>query len=421
VSRYQNSTYRGYVLCFLTLIYAVNFIDRQLLSILQESIKADLGFSDTQLGLLTGFAFALFYVIAGIPMARWADRSSRRNVISISIGLWSLMTAVSGMANNFVQMLLARIGVGIGESGCSPPAHSMISDMYAPEKRATALSFYSVGINIGIMLGFLLGGVINQYFGWRTAFFVVGAPGILLALWFYFTVSEPERGWSEKKQISTETVPFGDVLSLIFKQRHLLHISAGAAMSALAGYALLNWTASYYIRVHQISTAEVGAWLAGGVGVIGSLGTFGWGYLCDRLGKHDSRWYAWLPSIAITIAIPVVIFVFLAKDPQVGLRVNLLVNAFTTGYVGAALAIFHGAVAPRMRATASALYFLIINIVGLGIGPTLIGAVSDALASSHGIDSLRYAILIVVPIACVWSAWHFILAARVMPKEAQKV
>jgi len=184
VSKYQSPAYRNYVLCFLTLIYAVNFIDRQLLSILQESIKVDLDLSDTQLGLLTGFAFALFYVIAGIPMARWADSSSRRNVISLSIGLWSFMTALSGVANNFWQLLLARIGVGVGESGCSPPAHSMISDMYPPEQRATALSFYSVGINIGIMLGFLLGGIINQYFGWRVAFFVVGAPGILIALWF---------------------------------------------------------------------------------------------------------------------------------------------------------------------------------------------------------------------------------------------
>lgn len=420
MSKYQSSAYRSYVLCFLTLIYAVNFIDRQLLSILQESIKVDLGLSDTQLGLLTGFAFAVFYVIAGIPMARWADRSSRRNVISISIGLWSLMTALSGMANNFVQLLLARIGVGIGESGCSPPAHSMISDMYPPEQRATALSFYSIGINIGIMLGFLLGGIINQYFGWRTAFFVVGAPGILIALWFYFTVAEPVRGWSEKKEVSTESVPFRDVLDSILKQRYLIHISAGAAMSALAGYALVNWTASFYIRVHQFPTAELGAWLAAGVGIFGSIGTFGWGYLCDRFGKKDRRWYAWLPGIAILMTIPPVLFVFSTDNAHTGLMVNLVIGAFTTGYLGAALAVFHGAVLPRMRATASALFFLIINIVGLGIGPTLIGAVSDALAGSYGVDSLRYAILIVVPIACVWASLHFVLAARNMSQKPQE-
>jgi len=256
-------------------------------------------------------------------MARWADRSSRRNVISISIGVWSFMTAISGMANNFIQLLLARVGVGIGESGCSPPAHSMISDMYPPEQRATALSFYSIGINIGIMLGFLLGGVINQYFGWRTAFFVVGAPGILIALIFYFTVSEPQRGWSEKVEVSTDKVPFSAVLAAIFKQRFLLHISAGAAMSGLAGYALVNWTASYYIRVHQIQTAELGVWLAFGVGVFGSLGTFGWGYLCDRYGKNDPRWYAWLPCIAILIAIPLVFIVFSAQNPTFSLTVNL--------------------------------------------------------------------------------------------------
>jgi len=180
------------------------------------------------------------------------------------------------------------------------------------------------------------------------------------------------------------------------------------------GYALVNWTASYYIRVHQVPTAELGAWLAGGVGVFGSIGTFGWGYLCDRFGKHDRRWYAWLPSVAILIAIPLVVLVFSVDNARLGLMTNLVISAFTTAYLGSALAVFHGAVLPRMRATASALFFLIINIVGLGIGPTLIGAVSDAMSVSYGVASLRYAILIVVPAACLWSALHFLLAGRAM-------
>jgi len=218
-SKYQSKAYRNYVLVLMTLVYAINFIDRQLLAILQDSIKADLGFSDTQLGLLTGFAFALFYVLAGVPIARWADRSDRRNIISLSIGVWSFMTAISGLAANYLHLLLARIGVGVGEAGCSPPAHSMISDIFPAEQRATALSTYSVGINIGIMLGFLLGGFLNEYYSWRVAFFVVGAPGILIALIFKFTVSEPIRGWSENRQVDNTSTPFGQVLKIIFKQR----------------------------------------------------------------------------------------------------------------------------------------------------------------------------------------------------------
>jgi len=414
MSKYENPNYRSYVLVLLTLVYAVNFIDRQLLAILQESIKGELGLSDTQLGLLTGFAFALFYVLAGIPIARWADKSNRRNIISLSIGIWSFMTAVSGFAANFVQLLLARIGVGIGEAGCSPPAHSMISDMYPPEKRATAMSFYSVGINIGIMLGFLLGGVINQYFGWRTAFFVVGTPGILLALWFRYGVEEPSRGWSESRQVDDQAVSLVDVLKFIVAKKYLIHLSIGAAMSAVVGYALTTWTASFYIRSHGVATAELGVWLAAGVGIFGSLGTFGFGYLSDQFGRTDRRFYLWVPAIAIILAIPFILLTFTTSSTKLSLIVGLFAPAFTTGYLGASLAVFHSSVEPRMRATSSALFFLVLNIIGLGCGPTIIGVISDALNDSYGYgdESLRYSLLIVVTIACVWSALHFLLAAR---------
>ncbi|MEM7360202.1 MAG: MFS transporter [Pseudomonadota bacterium] len=412
MSKYQSSSYRTYVLVLLTFVYAVNFVDRQLLAILQESIKADLSLSDTQLGLLTGFAFAMFYVLAGIPIARWADKSNRRSIISLAIGVWSVMTALSGLAANFVQLLLARIGVGVGEAGCSPPAHSMISDMYPPEKRATALSFYSVGINVGIMIGFLLGGVINQYFGWRVAFFVVGAPGILLALWFRFSVEEPIRGWSEKREVKKETVDLGQVVKFILARKYLIHTSFGAALSAVAGYALSSWSASFYIRSHGMPTAELGVWLAAGVGIFGSLGTFGCGYLADKFGRRDRRYYLWVPAIAILLTIPFMAYAYSTESVMMSLIVGLIPPAFTTGYLGASLAVFHSSVEPRMRATSSALFFLILNIIGLGMGPTIIGATSDLLADSQGVQSLRYAMLIIVPTACVWAAAHFFLAAR---------
>jgi len=188
--------YRKYVLLALTGVYIFNFIDRQILVILQESIKAELDLSDTQLGLLTGFAFAIFYVTLGLPVARLADRSNRRNIITIALTIWSAMTAISGLASNFVQLLLARIGVGIGEAGGSPPAHSMISDYYPKNKRATALAIYSTGIYIGILLGYLLGGWLDEYFGWRRALMVLGVPGVIYAVIFYFTVQEPPRGYA---------------------------------------------------------------------------------------------------------------------------------------------------------------------------------------------------------------------------------
>jgi MFS family permease len=199
---YASSSSRSYALGLLTLVYSFNFIDRQLLSILQESIKLDLSLSDGQLGLLTGFAFALFYVTAGIPIARWADRSNRRNIVAMSISLWSFMTAISGLAQNYVQLLSARVGVGIGEAGGSPPSHSIVSDIYPKEKRATALSFYSTGVNIGVLFGFLLGGWLNEFFGWRVAFFVVGVPGIFIGVLVRLTLREPIRGLMENKIVS---------------------------------------------------------------------------------------------------------------------------------------------------------------------------------------------------------------------------
>ena len=420
-SRYESKRYRNYVLGVLTLVYAVNFIDRQLLSILQESIKMDLGLSDTELGYL-GIAFAMFYVFAGIPIARWADKSNRRNIISLSIAGWSVMTVLTGVVQNFGQLLAARIGVGVGEAGCSPPAHSIITDMYPPEKRATALSTYSVGINIGIMFGILLGGIINQYLGWRWAFLVVGAPGILIALFFRFTVDEPPRGFSERKSVAADSAPepvpeavsFLKVLKFIAERKYLVHLSIASGLSALAGYGLTSWIASFFIRSHGMGdeTAILGLWLSIGAGVFGGMGTFGFGYISDKFGKKDKRWYMWMPAIAILTCLPLTAITLLLEDRSAALWMQLLPSIFTTGYLGAALSVFHGAVEPRMRATASALFFLILNLIGLGFGTFIIGFVSDALAPQYGVESLRYSMLAVVSIACVWSALHFVLGAR---------
>ena len=301
---YASTRKRYYALGILTLVYTFNFIDRQLIAILQEDIKADLLLSDLQLGLLTGFAFAVFYVTAGIPIARWADRANRRNIISIAVGLWSLMTAISGFVQNFGQLLAARIGVGVGEAGGSPPAHSIVSDIFPPERRASALAFYSTGVNVGIMFGFLLGGWLNDLFDWRTAFIVVGLPGIVLALVVRFTLAEPIRGGAEGRHDSANLTPFIDVLQLLWSRLAFRHMAFAAALNAFAGYSSSSWTASFMQRSHGMSTSELGTWLGIILGLFGAIGVFGGGYLADKLGRVDRRWHMWLPAITGIICLP---------------------------------------------------------------------------------------------------------------------
>lgn len=403
---------RYYTLGLLTVVYSFNFIDRQLLAILQEAIKTDLHLSDGQLGLLTGFTFALFYVIAGIPIARWADKGNRRNIISISLFLWSFMTAISGFVQNYMQLLLARIGVGIGEAGGSPPSHSIISDVFPPESRASALGFYSTGVNIGILFGFLLGGWLNEAFGWRTAFMVVGAPGILLAIIVRFTLKEPIRGLMDNKQASDEGASFKQVLSLLWNRKSFRHLALGSALTAFVSYSLVSWTASFMIRIHGMSTGELGTWLALIIGVGGAVGVFGGGVLADKLGIKDKRWYAWLPALVGLIALPFVILFCLANDTYIALGSMIVPGVLANVYLGNVIATTHGLVGLRMRAMASAILFLIINILGLGLGPWSVGALSDFLQPQYQTESLRYALLFLVPAVSLWSIVHFYLAAK---------
>lgn len=416
---YQNTRYRKYVLGILTLTYAFNFIDRQLLSILQEAVKHDLHLSDTQLGLLTGFAFALFYVTAGIPIARLADRANRRNIIALAVGVWSFMTAITGFCQNFVQMLLARIGVGIGEAGCSPPAHSMISDIFPPASRATAMAIYTVGTNIGVMIGFLLGGFLNEVVGWRWTFVLVGTPGILLAVLIHMSIREPIRGWAEGRIVSHDPVPFGVVIKRLAGKPALRHLLFGTALSGAVHYASFAWAAPFFIRIHDMGTAELGVWLAMSAGVCGGLGTFLGGYLADRLGKRDRRWYMWVPSMAVFLTIPFLAFVYTTDNLALALWVNFLPGLLFGTYIGPSIAVMHGIVEPRMRATASALLFLVMNIFSMGMGPILVGAISDYLAPNMGDESLRHALLYISPITALWASIHFFISARHLRRDME--
>ena len=406
------TSYRYYALGILTLVYVFNFIDRQILVILQESIKVELDLSDTQLGLLSGISFAIFYVTCGIPIARWADKGNRRNIVALAIGTWSFMTALSGAVQNFTHLLLARIGVGVGEAGGSPPAHSMISDMFPERQRATALSVYSMGINFGVLIGFVIGGYVNDWLGWRWVFLVVGAPGILMALVVRFTLIEPPRGYSDNVTQNVEAPPFLDVFKLLWSRKSFRHMSVAAGLHAFVGYGVGQWIGSFFIRSYELgSTGEIGFWLGIISGTAGATGTFLGGYLADRYGQKDKRWYVWIPAIATIAAVPFSLAVYLLNNYSLALMIYVVPVFLGAMYLGPTLAMTHGIVSLRMRALASSILFFVLNLIGLGLGPLFTGMLSDALSDTYGTDALRYALVSVV-FVYFWCGYHYLMAAK---------
>lgn len=413
----STTKYRSYTLFILTGVYVFNFIDRQILVILQESIKQELDLSDTQLGLMSGFTFAIFYVSFGIPIARLADKGNRRNIIAASLTVWSVMTALSGSAQNFVQLLLARIGVGIGEAGGSPPAHSIISDLYPPKKRATALAIYSTGISIGILLGFLLGGWINEYFGWRTAFLVVGVPGVIFAIILRFTIKEPARGLSEDgKDVAVQHHSMKDVFKLLREKKSFRYIAIGAGLAAYVSYTATSWLPPFMARVHGMSSGEIGTWLSLVFGIGSGIGYFMGGYITDRLSKRDKRWYLWLPAMGLLFAIPLSLVAYFASDQSTTLIAIALPAFLNSLYLAPCIALTHGIVNVRMRALSSAILFFVLNIIGLGFGPFIGGVISDALQPTLGVDALRWALSNAV-IASLLSAICFYVASKSIRKD----
>ena len=413
---------RGYtrtVLLLLTGVYTFNFIDRQILVILQEPIKAELGLSDTQLGLLTGFAFAILYVTLGIPVARWADKGSRKYIISIALAIWSGMTVLSGMAHNYLQLFLARVGVGIGEAGCSPPSHALISDYYPPEKRASALAIYSMGIYLGIFVGFIVGGYIAKEFGWRMAFYAVGIPGILYALLVYFGIKEPPKGHSDvQKDQAVHKATFGEVMKLLFSKKTFVFLALATGFHTFGLYGVGNFYAPFLARVFEMDTAQVGIYMGLAIGLGGLIGTFAGGYIADKLRSRDLRWYLWLSVMMILLNLPILYFLFFTQSAQVALISLFVSNLFTTVYMGPSLAVTHSLVPATMRAVASSVLFFVLNLIGLGLGPLTIGFLSDMLEPTYGIDSLRYAFSITF-ITWAIAASCFYLASRYYREEKQ--
>ncbi len=393
--RTSSRSYRNYVLFILTLVYAFNFIDRQIIGILSPFIKADLGLDDAQLGWLKGIYFALLYTVVGIPIAWLADRYSRVNIIAVSLTLWSGFTALSGLASNYLQLAMARIGVGIGEAGGSPPSHSIISDLFPKEKRAGALAIYSLGIPFGIMLAFFASAFFLQggSADWRIVMISVGLPGILLAILLKLTVKEPQRTQAANNQ--SENKPnVKTSLKQLLKIPTWWGMALGISFGSFGNYAISTWIIDYYVRAFaglDITQLLVVFGIVNGTAY--ALGVWLGGVIADKWGKHNKKAYALLPAIALIIGVPAFYMSLQVNDLwlSVGLMTFLL---FTSGsYLGPSFAMAQTLAPVNVRAMSTALFFFVLNIIALGGGPTLTGIISEALVPSLGpVEALRTAL-----------------------------
>jgi len=384
--------YANWVLFLLLLAYILNFVDRQVLSIVSPEVKQEMGLSDTELGWLLGPAFAVSFTLAGFVIARIADVASRRNVLVAGLAAWSLLTAACGLARGFWPLFTLRFGVAVGEAAGTPPSHSMISDYFPPGRRATALAVYGLGIYVGTGFGFAGGGLLLEWFDWRTAFYVAGLAGLPVALLILLTVREPVRGAMEGGA-RVEAPPLARVLPEIFATRSFRWLMAAAACQAFLGYAVLTWGATYLRRVFEMSPGETGLAFGGIAAVAGGIGSLGGGVLADRLARRDRRWYAWLSAIVSLAAFPFAAIFVLAAERNTALFAFAPFYLLNNLYVASLWTLVQGLVAPGLRATASATQLAVTNIVGYGVGPVLVGALNDALAPRLGDDAIRWSLL----------------------------
>ncbi len=409
--------YRWYAVGVLTAVYASSQVDRQIMAILLEPIKIELGASDTQMGFLVGLTFALFYATLGMPIAMFADRSNRRNIITAAISIWSAMTVLCGYAASFLQLSLARIGVGIGEAGSTPPSHSIIADLFPPMERGTAMGIFALGVNLGLLIAYLAGGWLSENWGWRMTFVAVGLPGLVIAALLFLTVSEPQRGAAEVKPADTAAAPsFRAVAGYMWQVRSIRHLTIGAALAGFIGYGFVLWMPSFLVRSHGLSPTEVGLTLALLTGVVGGLGTFTAGKLADVLARRDERWRAWLVAAGKAGYVPFLAGVFLVDELWLALLLYLVPAFFGGFYLAPTAALIQSLVSLRMRALASAIVLFVLNIIGMGFGPQLVGIMSDWFAPEYGRESLRMALL-VLSFLNLWCGYHYFTAARTLRRD----
>jgi MFS family permease len=420
-----STAYRRYALWVLLIIYTLNFLDRQVVNILAEPIKRDLGLADWQLGMMSGLAFAIFYTVLGIPIARLAERKNRPFIIGASVAAWSFFTVICGFAQNFWQLILARIGVGVGEAGCTPPAHSLIMDYVPKDKRASSIAFYSIGTPLGTLAGMAMGGLVADAYGWRVAFMVAGAPGVIFALIAAFTLIEPRRQLAaDIAARAAQQISFGAALAVLAAKKTFWLVALAASIKAFIGYGQAPFAASFFFRNHTAELASLAAlfglksagFLGLALGLIGGtagvIGAWLGGVLADRLGAKDLRAYVIVPAVASGLAIPfylVAINLPTAVPAMFLLTVPVLLG---TLWYGPVYATAQSIVEPHMRATAAAVLLFIINLIGLGLGPVAVGALSDILAGPVGLgeaEGVRWALILsamlgLVSFALFWKA-----------------
>ena len=397
-----------YSLGVLTLVSFFNYMDRMVLAVLLEPIKAELHLTDGQLGLLSGLAFAVLYAILGIPLARLADRASRVKLLAACLVLWSAMTAVTGFAKTFPQLFLARMGVGVGEAGCVPAAHSLIGDYFPPEKRALGISFFQAGGIAGLSVGLLITGVLADHFGWRAALMLIGLSGVPLAILVFFTLREPpRRGHAHTRSDEPAFVAFAALL----RRPALRHLVIALSIGAFGTYGMTQWLPAFFIRSYGLSLTQIGLWSGTAAGIGGILGVMCGGLGATRLIPRDPRWELWLPAIAYGGSAPLYALVFLSPSPVMAITIQAFATFLVASGGGVALSAIQSFAEPNRRATAIAMVLFLSSLLGLGLGPLLVGQASDALAPHFGKESLRYALLMSTA-ALLWAGLHFYLSSQ---------
>jgi len=417
-------TYKSYVLYALLCVYILNFVDRQILALLMESIKADLKLSDTELGFMSGIAFAVFYTFIGIPIARLADRSHRVNIISIAIAIWSGMTVLSGMAMNFWHLVIARIGVGVGEAGCTPPAHSLIADYYDKEGRGRAISIYMMGVPLGVLVGYIVGGWLNETFGWRIAFIALGLPGLVVALLVKLTIKEPKRvieSAVDRSSLLSAPVQLPLMQSLIFllKIKSYRRMVIAMALIAFVGAGVAQWQASFFIRNHGMNTTELGVWLALMTGMVGAVGLYLGGYFTERYAKNNEGLQLKILAFSAFMMVAPGILSLVVANKTLALCFVGLHSFFYFIHYGPAFSLLLTLVPANMRAVASAICLFVVNLIGTGVGPQFVGVFSDIFEARLPVDGLRAA-MVTVYIGIIFSVWNFLLAAKTVSQDIGK-
>lgn len=407
--RRASDAYKYLVLGVLLLVYLLNYLDRQLVSLLAEPIKKDLALSDTQLGMVTGLAFAIFYTTFGVPVAWLADRKRRTAIIALACGLWSAFTAACGLARNFATLALARTGVGVGEAGGVPPSYSILSDYFPPARRGLAMGLYSLGIPLGTFVGGQYGAWATTHYGWRTAFYLLAIPGVALALLLPLVVREPRRGGLDDVPAVT-AAPLGESIAAFLRSGALVFVTLGCSLSAVVGYSLQSWSPAFLMRVQGATLGDIGSWYAPLIGLSIALGIAGSGMLGDRFARRGVHRYPLVPAVAFVLAFPL----YLAALSAHGWKASVLLLAVPQGltfmYLAPAVAVIQNLVPAERRTTASALLLFVLNLFAVGCGPLYVGAVSDWAKPQYGTESLRIALYALVPffvlgIGCnLWAA-----------------